>query len=807
MKTLKILIVMTISVLPSMAQHITFDGISMMQSLEQFRKELEAKNYYIWLNDDRYIMVSGEFLGEEPSFFTVDSYSNYINQVDLGYSFATQREAAAFKLSAIKQLENIYPKFTSSPTESGGRSIDGKNGWILVVMGKKTEFAGGDKIYPQNHQYVVSITFSANPDNEYLNYIPVQKGVVITESPAAAKKHLTIPSTITINDEPVKVLGVAAGAFSNYDDLESLTVGDGVEFLGEKAFAWCGKLANVQFGEGLTYIGKSAFYGADSLRNIVLPATLQEIGTEVFWNCHNLTSIKVRSGSNYLKSDGRVLYSADGTTLICMPQAYNGTYHVPDGVKHIAAWGMVADSLKSVTLPNGLLTIGENAFFWDTKLKSVNLPTTLRSIGEGAFVQCHSLEEIIIPEGISELSRSLFYNCQSLSHIVLPQSITTIGNGTFDGCKTLQNLVVPSGLVNVGDNAFSGCAALQKIELPATLKYIGTAPFASCSSLLSIQVDASNMHYASVDNMLLNKDKNTLLAFPGGITSYTIPEGIDTIAQDAFRGSKLKEIKLPSSLRYIGANAFKFSDLREVVIPEGVTFIGEGAFDGWKLEVVHLPSTLTTIGEDAFESGSVLYVPDAMFSKYTSGSLKLSARYSTPPAVKAESEYVPSKKITLTDLTQKLLGLVQIKMPMWKYSFDELRAFIPDNIPVTEPTNPSDFALEAAQRLDLTIGSKSYKVNFVRFYLSPDGRADVQETSIDCGDETEFVARAAVEQASKLKFKIEKRDSNNGNNVMMIDSKKNTVLFIIEDKNWERVFIATVDINSSKLENLKSRFD
>lgn len=789
MKKLIITLFGVLCSLPGLSQHFTFDGVTMMQPLEKFQNKLEWKGYHTRHSGNGYFMPTGEYLGQEPQFFVVngDTDDNHVSSILLGYSFSTKREADAFKRSAIRQLEVRYSKFKSSTTEGGGKLLEGNNGYIMILMGRKNEFASGDKIYPSEHQYVVSISFDVDSEKEYLNYSLTPGGVTIIKSPAAAKRHLTIPSCITIDDEPVKVVGVEAEAFTHQNEMESLTIGEGVGTIGEKAFAWCGKLSDIQLCEGLMLLGNSAFYGADSLRSIVLPASLQHFGTEVFLNCHNLNSITVREGSHYLKSDGNALYSADGSTLVCIPQAYQGTYRVPNGVKHIADWGMAAGNLTSVTLPDGLLTIGKHAFIWNKKMQSVNIPASVQSIGEAAFVQCHSLKEVVIPEGITTLPRSLFYNCKSLSHVSLPQSLTAIGNEAFEGCESLEELTLPERLETIGEDALLFCYALQSINVPA-----------------------SNVHYTSDDGVLMNKEGNMLVAFPIGRTGrYVVREGISTIAPGAFSGCKLKNVILPTSLRSIGDRAFSFTHyLREIKVPEGVTAIGNGAFDsGWNLEAVHLPSTVLTIGDNLCGENTTIFVPDAELSEYTFRMSEPTIRLGTPPKVKAASEYVPADIITLSDLTKKLLGLVPVKKTLWCYTQEELRQMIPESLPVEDANDLQDFALTTHKRLDLSIGEEAYKLFFVRIYTSANGKADVQETSIECGNETEKVARAIADQARKLKFKLVKHNQANENSVMMINKKLNTALFVIEDKGWERVFVVAVDVNSDKMKMLESRLD
>ena len=96
------------------------------------------------------------------------------------------------------------------------------------------------------------------------------------------------------------------------------------------------------------------------------------------------------------------------------------------------------------------------------------------------------------------------------------------------------------------------------------------------------------------------KRKETIkkLIIPQIISNYRVTE----IGADAFSGSSLKEVVLPSTLRNIGYNAFKWTQLTKLTLPEGVTDIGAYAFNGTQLKDITLPTSVTTIRSGAFGS-------------------------------------------------------------------------------------------------------------------------------------------------------------------------------------------------------------
>lgn len=137
-------------------------------------------------------------------------------------------------------------------------------------------------------------------------------------------------------------------------------------------------------------------------------------------------------------------------------------------------------------------------------------------------------------------------------------------------------------VVEIGDSAFFRAFSIIEVEIPYTVTHIGNSVFTDCAALEAIQVAKDNPAYISQDGILFNKDKTELIRYPEEKEgeSYSIPDSVTTIADDAFRGCyRLKDISIPSGLERIGAGAFILCySLDSVHIPESVTEIGPEAF-------------------------------------------------------------------------------------------------------------------------------------------------------------------------------------------------------------------------------------
>lgn len=133
-------------------------------------------------------------------------------------------------------------------------------------------------------------------------------------------------------------------------------------------------------------------------------------------------------------------------------------------------WYSYRDSIKTVTIGNGVTTIGICAFNKCASLTSIEISSTVTSIGNYAFSQC-----------------------TSLGSITIPGSITTIGGNAFDYCTSLETVTIgeSSGLISIGNSAFYQCTELTSIEIPDSVTSIGSATFAFCSKLQEVTIGNS----------------------------------------------------------------------------------------------------------------------------------------------------------------------------------------------------------------------------------------------------------------------------------------------------------------------------
>ena len=344
-----------------------------------------------------------------------------------------------------------------------------------------------------------------------------------------------------------------------------ITIPDGVTSIGERAFEDCSSLTRLDLPDGVTYIGWRAFYGCGNALHCSLNSeTAKTLG---------------KAGYGFWNGDWKYKYIYANNEIV-----------------GIAICGCRLTETE-ITIPDGVTSIGEDAFSGCSSLTSISIPDGVASIGNSAFSGCSSLTSISIPDGVASIGNSAFSGCSSLTSISIPDGVTSIGQDAFSGCS-LTSISIPDSVTSIGDRAFDYCSNLMSIDLPASITSIGTRVFEGCSSLTSISIPGSvtSIGYGAFEECT-------------GLTSISIPDGVTSIGDHAFYDcTGLMSINLSDSITSIGDYAFYgCTGLTSISIPNGVTSIGKWAFSGCSnLEVIKLPASVRGIGSDAIPKDTLV---------------------------------------------------------------------------------------------------------------------------------------------------------------------------------------------------------
>jgi hypothetical protein len=214
------------------------------------------------------------------------------------------------------------------------------------------------------------------------------------------------------------------------------------------------------------------------------------------------------------------------------------------------------------------------------------------------------LTNISLPNNITEIREFAFVGCSGLTGITIPNSVTLIGWGAFQYCTGLTNVTIGNSVTSIDSEAFDHCTGLTGITIPNSVTLIEWGAFQYCTGLKEFIVSEQNSNYSTINGVLFDKNKTTLLVYPNAKgTSYTIPNSVTSIRYRAFSYcSGLTDVIIPNSVTSIEANAFFYcTGLTDITIPGSVTLIEHEVFFGCTgLTSVTIPNSVTSIGVGAF---------------------------------------------------------------------------------------------------------------------------------------------------------------------------------------------------------------
>jgi len=213
--------------------------------------------------------------------------------------------------------------------------------------------------------------------------------------------NVVIPEEVTFMNRTRKVTSIESNAFSDCSDLTSITIGNNV-----------------------TSIGNHAFYKCSGLTSITIPNSLTSIGIEVFYGCSGLKKVIV---------------------------------------KDIAAWcGIKFGSNDSNPLSNAHHLYSDE----DTEITNLAIPNGVTSIGNDAFWDCSGLTSVTIPNSVTRIGHYAFNRCSGLTSVTIPNSVTSIGDYAFNRCSGLTSVTIPNSVTSIGDDAFEG------VDIPTVISLI-----------------------------------------------------------------------------------------------------------------------------------------------------------------------------------------------------------------------------------------------------------------------------------------------------------------------------------------------
>ena len=228
-----------------------------------------------------------------------------------------------------------------------------------------------------------------------------------------------------------------------------------------------------EIGTGIrvTKIQANAFFNLEpmSLKEVWVPDSIEVIEWGVFIS-HDLRAIHFGSGirsihrmmcggnpvvtlspdNPYLEmvEDGYIVERATGTLLWAV-----NAENIPAGIPYIGEFSCMGSTADIITVPDGVLTVGDYAFLECLSVEKLCLPDSVTSIGEGAF--WNSNFEAVTGGRYILVPKEAFKYAQ-LQYISLPDTVTYIESFAFSTCDELKAVYIPASVTEIGENAFVG---------------------------------------------------------------------------------------------------------------------------------------------------------------------------------------------------------------------------------------------------------------------------------------------------------------------------------------------------------------
>lgn len=391
--------------------------------------------------------------------------------------------------------------------------------------------------------------------------------------------ELSIPSVI--EDKPVAALATDACAYM--PTVEVITCPDSVLSIGFCAFRGNEKLRSIVLPANLAVFDSDWLRGCPNLERLVLPGRVECLDASIFdfpalrhlvvgagagevapgaFVKSALETVEVDSSNTFLMTDGKALYSRDGSVMVALAVPVV-EYEVMAGCRAVAKKGFSNFScVKHVRLPEGVEVLGEFALT-RTGITSFEAPSSLKRIMEKAFFNCSQLAEVHLREGLESVAANAFSGT-GIRELRLPASIEELGTP----------LAVGTNLTYAGPHAtFSIAAGSKHLELDAQG---GLYRHEADGKQLVRMMNPELASYAVQSGTVAINE--AAFANHAHITDLTLPEGLEIIGEAAFKNCRnLVRVNIPAGARRIEKEAFLDTNIASLELPASLEYLGQNS--------------------------------------------------------------------------------------------------------------------------------------------------------------------------------------------------------------------------------------
>lgn len=241
------------------------------------------------------------------------------------------------------------------------------------------------------------------------------------------------------------------------------------------------------FPESVTVIDEKAFYNSSLSGSLQIPDGVKIIGVDSFKGCKLTGTLTLSENLEEIRN-----WAFDGQSII-------GDLIIPEKVRSIGASAFHNNSFASLSLPESLETIGNQAFYGCKNMRGdLRIPSKIKILDLSTFGSCPFDGSLYLPEGLQRIEESAFSQCKFKNELVLPSTLISIGARAFWQCGFSGKLNLPESLIYIGESAFASNKRITGVlEIPKDIISISTHAFYECTSLQGVVFDKNLSNISS----------------------------------------------------------------------------------------------------------------------------------------------------------------------------------------------------------------------------------------------------------------------------------------------------------------------